>query len=69
MKKVTLNIPDSKYAFFMELIASLGFVKTEVEDIPESHKEVVRQRMQSANSDEYMSWKEARTQFTFKGKS
>ncbi len=27
MKRVTLNIPDNKYSFFMELVKSLGFVK------------------------------------------
>ena len=27
MKQVTLNIPDNKYPFFMELVKSLGFVK------------------------------------------
>ncbi len=27
MKQVVLNIPDSKYPFFMELVKSLGFVK------------------------------------------
>ena len=27
MKQVVLNIPDSKYPFFMELVKNLGFVK------------------------------------------
>jgi len=27
MKQVILNVPDSKYPFFMELVKSLGFVK------------------------------------------
>jgi hypothetical protein len=27
MKQVTLNVPDNKYPFFMELVKSLGFVK------------------------------------------
>jgi len=26
MKQVTLNIPDSKYSFFMQLVKSLNFV-------------------------------------------
>jgi hypothetical protein len=29
MKQVTLNIPDDKYKFFLELIKSLNFVKVE----------------------------------------
>jgi hypothetical protein len=31
MKQVTLNIPENKYLFFMELIKSLGFVKIQSE--------------------------------------
>jgi hypothetical protein len=31
MKQVTLNIPDDKYKFFLELIKSLNFVKVEQE--------------------------------------
>ena len=31
MKQITLNIPDNKYSFFMELIKSLGFVKVKDE--------------------------------------
>ena len=27
MQRVVIDIPDNKYAFFMELIKSLGFVK------------------------------------------
>jgi hypothetical protein len=34
MKQVTLKIPDAKYPFFMELVNSLGFVKT-MEDVKE----------------------------------
>ncbi len=33
MKQVVLNIPDNKYAFFMELVKSLGFVK-----VPDENK-------------------------------
>jgi hypothetical protein len=31
MKQVTLNIPEKKYLFFMELIKNLGFVKIQSE--------------------------------------
>lgn len=66
MKQITLNIPDSKYAFFMELIKSLGFVKTDTDDIPQEHKEIVRERINTANPDQMMPWSKAREQFTFK---
>ncbi|MEX0966407.1 MAG: hypothetical protein WD077_04155 [Bacteroidia bacterium] len=29
MKQITLNIPDNRFQFFMELIKSLGFVQLE----------------------------------------
>lgn len=35
MKQVTLNIPDKKYTFFMELVKSLDFVKkVEIDEDP-----------------------------------
>jgi hypothetical protein len=40
MKQVTLNIPDSKYPFFMELVKSLGFVK-----VPEETKLTKKQQV------------------------
>lgn len=39
MKQVTLNIPDNKYHFFMELVKSLGFVK-----VPNEAKSKDKQR-------------------------
>ncbi len=30
MKQITLNIPENKFHFFIELMKSLGFVKFEV---------------------------------------
>ena len=35
MKQITLNIPDNKVLFFMELVNNLGFVKNvETDDVP-----------------------------------
>lgn len=31
MKQITINIPDNKYPFFLELIKHLGFVKVDQE--------------------------------------
>jgi hypothetical protein len=39
MKQVVLNIPDSKYPFFMELVKSLSFVK-----VPEEAKLTKKQQ-------------------------
>jgi len=45
MKQITLQIPDTKFNFFMELIRQLGInVQSEV-DIPETQKNIVRERI------------------------
>lgn len=42
MKQVTLNIPENKYPFFMELIESLSFVKVTKEiDLDKNQKDFV----------------------------
>ena len=69
MKEVTLKIPDKKLDFFMELIKQLGFEISEEVGIPEEHKAIVRERIKTAKPEDMVSWKEARKQFTFKGKS
>ncbi len=40
MKQITLNIPDNKLPFFMELVNNLGFVK-KVDDFDEPTKEEI----------------------------
>ncbi|MCK5467674.1 MAG: hypothetical protein KAI99_04180 [Cyclobacteriaceae bacterium] len=32
MKQITLNIPENKYRFFLELVKNLGFIKVKEED-------------------------------------
>lgn len=39
MKQVTLNVPDNKYHFFMELVKSLSFV-----NVPEETKLTKKQQ-------------------------
>ena len=69
MKEVTLKIPDKKFSFFIELIKQLGFEVSEEMEIPEEHKAIVRERIRTAKAEGMVPWKEARKQFTFKGKS
>jgi hypothetical protein len=69
MKEVTLKIPDKQFGFFMELIRQLGFEVAEEVDIPEDHKNAVRERVRSAKDEELVTWKEARKQFRFKRKA
>jgi hypothetical protein len=34
MKQLTVQVPDSKYPFFLDLVNNLGFKKIETEDEP-----------------------------------
>ena len=51
MKQLTLHIPDNQYAFFMELVQKLGFVKIEEAGISEEHQKIVRDRMKKSSQD------------------
>lgn len=66
MKKVTLNVPDQKFEFFMNLMNELGFEISEKIEIPEEHKRIVRERIQSENPDEMVSWENAREKLEYK---
>lgn len=46
MKTITLEIPEEKYDFFMELFEQLGVEVTDEMEIPEEHKEIVRERIE-----------------------
>lgn len=69
MKEVILRIPEKKFAFFMELIKHLGFEAEEIDEIPEEHKTIVRERIKSANPEHMIAWKDARKQLKFKNNS
>lgn len=67
MKEITLKIPDHKVDFVLELIEQLGLeVSSEQMEIPEEHKEIVRERIKTAKPEDQVPWEEARKQFTFK---
>lgn len=60
MRQVTLSVPEDKYEFFMELMKSIDFVSVENIPIPESHKEIVRERIKNSSRGDFKSWKEVR---------
>ena len=63
MKEVTLKIPDKKLNFFLELVQQLGIeVATSTSDIPEVHKNIVRERIKNEKSKDYTSWEDVRIQ-------
>ena len=59
--KITLNIPDDKAIFFLDLIKNLNFsiVNDQLElDIPEWHKKTIDERLQwvKNNPDKILKW-------------
>lgn len=67
---LTINISDSKFEQFIEMMQQLGFVANENDlYIPEEHKELVRNRIKTAKKEDYISWEEARKQLKFKKKA
>lgn len=69
MKEITLKIPNNQYSFFIELIKKLGFEIREEIEIPEEHKNIVRERIKNTKPEDMIPWSEARKQFKFKSKS
>ena len=67
MKQITLNIPDSKYQFFVELINNLGFDKSEEVNILDQHKTIVRERTlrSNENPERLLNWDEVKDDFKF----
>ncbi|OFY88672.1 MAG: hypothetical protein A3K10_16915 [Bacteroidetes bacterium RIFCSPLOWO2_12_FULL_31_6] len=65
MKQVILNIPESKFKFFMELVKNLGFVKTSEVSIPEEHKQEVRKRIAASdrNPERLIDWDNVKNDF------
>lgn len=65
MKQVILNIPESKFQFFMELVKNLGFVKATDISIPEEHKQEVRKRMAASDKtpEILLDWNDVKNDF------
>lgn len=49
----------------MKLVKELGIEISEEKMIPEEHKQIVRERIQSVHPDQNVTWDEARKQFTY----
>ena len=71
MKELTIQIPDAKVNFFLELLDQLGVQvgKTQEEDmvIPEFHKEIVMECIKKNTDDptRLLDWDEVRNSFKF----
>ncbi|MEX0608699.1 MAG: hypothetical protein WD016_10110 [Balneolaceae bacterium] len=69
MKEIVLKIPDEKVDFILELIEQLGLETSDDLNIPEEHKEIIRERVRTSNSEDLIPWEEARKHFKFKTKA
>jgi hypothetical protein len=60
MKQITLNIKDSQFKFFMELITKLDFVSVDKEENRLSSEQVMMldKRLNDFNSDSYENWED-----------
>ena len=66
MRKITIKILDFELSFFKQLVTNLGFDFEEDIQIPEEHKEIVRERIKKSKPKDFLSWKAARKQLRFK---
>lgn len=62
MKQVILNIPDSNYDFFMELMKKLNFTTadTSEEEIPKEVQEMVLERLRTSKRENLVTWEEVK---------
>lgn len=66
MKQITIKLPNEQLAFFKQLVEKLGFEIEQDVVIPDSHKAIVRDRIQKSKPEDLVSWKEARKKLVFK---
>jgi hypothetical protein len=58
MKQVTIKLPSEQLAFFKQLVEKLGFEIEQDVVIPDSHKAIVRDRIEKSKPEDLVSWKE-----------
>lgn len=66
MKEITLKVPDHKIDFVLELFEQLGIEVSDDIEIPEEHKEIVRERIKTADPKKMIPWSETRKRLKFK---
>jgi hypothetical protein len=66
MKQITIKLPSEQLAFFKQLVEKLGFEIEQDVVIPDSHKAIVRDRIEKSKPEDLVSWKEAGKKLVFK---
>ena len=67
MREITLRIPETKFAFFMELVSQLRLEMSEKQAIPQVQMDMVRDRIQKSKEDpdRLLDWNEVEDSFMF----
>jgi len=67
MKQYTIAIPDDKEAFFQEFMRMAGIyvIDSNQTDIPQWHKDLVRERVASATDENMLNWDEVKSTIRF----
>lgn len=67
MTRVTLNIPDNEFNFFMKLIEKFNYT-TEIKEFEFSQemKDVLDERRLTSKEGEFIPWEEVKKQIRFK---
>lgn len=71
MKQFTITIPDNEESGFIELMKSISYItnieKNSIFDIPEEHKQLVRDRIEKYKScpESYMTWEDIENKMKF----
>lgn len=64
MNEITLQIPDSKLNFFLELVKNLGLnIKTKELAISEEHQKIVVDRIQNTKDTDLLVWDKVKNEF------
>ncbi len=68
MKQLTINVTDSKYSFFVELIGNMDFLQIlDDKEIPQEHKDIIDERLEKIkeNPDRLLNWNKVKHQIKF----
>ncbi|HTF04890.1 MAG TPA: hypothetical protein VK826_12775 [Bacteroidia bacterium] len=61
MKRIIVNVSDEKFDDFMKIIESQGLNIVEEDfEIPEWHKEIVRERIKNTKEEDFIPWEQVR---------
>mgnify|MGYP001610655449 FL=1 len=61
MKRIIVNVPDQKLDDFMKLMDSNGYNSVPEDfEIPEWHKEIVRERIKNNRDSDYIPWEQVK---------